>query len=48
VRPRDWLALGATAAATAGVLALGGLGGVALHVLQLADRVFVAFLRAVL
>jgi hypothetical protein len=45
---RDVLAFGAVAVATAGVIALGGLGGVALRLIQLADYVAVALLRAIL
>lgn len=48
MRPRDWLGIGAAVAAAAGVIALGGLGGVALRMLALADHVLVALLRAIL
>jgi hypothetical protein len=36
------------AAVTAGALALGGYAGITVRVLQLADHVFVALLRAIL
>jgi hypothetical protein len=48
VRARDVLAAGGVIAVTAGVIALGGLGGVALRLIQLADHVAVALLRAIL
>lgn len=48
MRARDVLGVGAAVAATAGVIALGGLGGVTLRMLALADHAFVALLRLIL